>query len=1074
MPVDLPLLLTKLRPPRAGAVRLPRARLAARLRRACEHRLTLLQAPAGYGKTTLLAGLAGGATPIAWYSVGDEDTDPPRFLAYLLEALRLALPGLSTRPAAVLEDCRRNPHATDWTPVVDVLVNALETALEGPLLLVLDDYDTVARQPGLAALVHRLLQHQPLHLHLLLAARQPVELPGLHAWRARGEVLELGRRELGLDAEEITALFNDGYRRPISAEQAAELQALTEGWPIAVQLFAQGGAPGAARLPAPALPPAALFDFLALEIFAALPAPLRRFLGDIAVLRRLDVAACLAVSADPDAADHLRRLAGQDLFLSEAGDDHYRLHQLFQAFLLSRPEVRAGLTGRHLRAAAHYAGRGDPAEAIHHYLRAEAFDEAAALIERSGEDMLAAGRLETVQRWIEALPTTSRAPRLEVYLADIARLRGRFKDALRRYRSAERRWRAQGDAAGRVRSLRGLALVYLDTVRAPRAQRLLEAALALVDPARDPAEYDRLLMLLAENRLNLGQPDQAESLLRRALRRGHPLPGEDMLRLRLLLRTGRLNEAGVQLAERWEQEHRRVSHSPRSHRETGLMLSLVQSMRGEAAAARRTASSTVQLGEQLGSPLVVGLAYARLGHALQIAPSDPTGDPAGQRAQALAAYQQAAGWFDRLDVRRARAELMLGVARLRGMAGDLEAAREAAREAAEVARWAGDRWLAALVALIEAAALVSAGRLAEALPGLQDTRAAAETCGDRFTEAASLLWLTLVHQRRDDTGALKAAGERLLDLCESHGYDFLLTRASLFGLPDPRLALPALLALRRLGTRPGYLEAVLARLGLAQLRLHPGYQLRVQALGGFQVWRGDEPVAAREWRRGIARELFQLLLSAPGRWFQREELMETLRPESAPDQARSDFKAALNSLNRAIEPLRVSDEGFTYIDRDQSAYRLRPEADLWYDVAAFEQAARAGLAADDRTALERALALYRGDYLPEAPAHHWVLAERERLRELYLRAGGRLGELWLAAGDLSAVLELAHRLLRADPCWEEAHRLLIRALAAQGHRAAALRAFDSCAARLRAELDVAPSPATLALQRDLLPAGDAD
>lgn len=1080
MSVDQPLLLTKLRPPRPNRQRLERPRLSERLGTIVEHRLTLVQAPAGYGKTTLLGMLGADPNPPAWYTLGEEDADPPRFLAYLLAALAQRLPQLSPLPSALLEELRAQTAVADWTPVIDALANALEGALVQPLLLVLDDCEPIARQPALTALLARLLQHQPELLHLVMVSRQPVELQGLHTWRARGEVLEITRHDLALSPEETSALLCEVHGAAIEPEEARALHGFTEGWPIAVQLIGQSlqrrgtSAAATAQLLRDSQPEhGALFGYLAEEIFGAQPPSLRRFLTEISVLRRLDDAACAAVTGRADAAATLQLLADQDLFVTPLGEGHYRFHQLFHAFLQSRPEAAEGRRVRHQLAARHYDRLGDRPEAIYHYLQAEDFDAAAEAVEGAGEEALAAGRLDTVGRWVEALPAAVRQdhPALEIYLADIARLRGRFDEALERYRGAEAAWRERGQRAGVARSLRGQALVYLDTVRATQAQGLLEAALELTDPEQDAAEHRRLLMLLAENRVNLGQPAQAEALWRQARSQSRVLPGEEMLQVRILVRSGRLQQARELLRQRWREELKAGAdgHSPRSHRETGLMLSLVASMTGDAAQARDCARSTVSIGQQLRSPLVVGLAYARLGHAWQITAPDPAGaDLAASREQALAAYQEAAGWFERLDVRRARAELMLGVARLRGLAGDLEAAREAAAEAAEVARWAGDSWLEALVQLTEATALVSAGRIAQALLLLEACRDTVRAGGDRHTEAACLLWLAMAHHAQDEPAQLEAAGARLLELCEADDRDFLLTRATLFGLPDPHRALPMLLALRRAGVRVSYIDALLTRLGLPELRLHPGYRLGLRALGGFEVWRGEVEVDARAWRRSIARELFQLLLSKPGRWFQRDELMEALRPESSPERARSDFKAALNSLNKAIEPVRCSDEAFAYIDRDQTAYRIRPQADLWYDVSAFESAARRGLEADEMATLERAVTLYRGDYLPEAPAHDWVLAERERLRELYLRAGCRLAALQLEDGRANAALELAQTLLGYDPCWEEAHRLVIRALAGLGNRAAALRAFETCAARLRAELDVEPAPATRELQRQLL------
>ncbi len=135
------LLRTRLAPPRLHRRLLPRPALTAKLREALDYRLTLVQAGTGYGKSTALAALAEDSGPIlcAWYSIAEADTDPQRFLSYLIAAFRLHLPALSDSPTAILQEIATNGHNDAWPRVVDALVNSLADALDGPALLVLDD-----------------------------------------------------------------------------------------------------------------------------------------------------------------------------------------------------------------------------------------------------------------------------------------------------------------------------------------------------------------------------------------------------------------------------------------------------------------------------------------------------------------------------------------------------------------------------------------------------------------------------------------------------------------------------------------------------------------------------------------------------------------------------------------------------------------------------------------------------------------------------------------------------------------------------------------------------------------------
>ncbi len=208
-------------------------------------------------------------------------------------------------------------------------------------------------------------------------------------------------------------------------------------------------------------------------------------------------------------------------------------------------------------------------------------------------------------------------PLLQAFLGDVYRLRSRFDEALNWYAAAERAWRATGDVAGISRALRGQALVYLDTVRPTQAESLLEEALRLMDGMDDRAARSRLLELIAENKLNMGKPDQAEVFREQAQQLRAAGPTEDSLSVRVKLRTGQLDEA-QRILEEWAEAERDHVHAPRAHRETMLILSLIHALRGQADHALTSAQEGIALGERLNSPFVTAVAHIRLAHALQL------------------------------------------------------------------------------------------------------------------------------------------------------------------------------------------------------------------------------------------------------------------------------------------------------------------------------------------------------------------------------------------------------------------------------------------------------------------------
>lgn len=1071
------ILRSKLTPPRPPRHVLLRAALTARLRAALECRLTLVQAGTGYGKTTALAALADGSIPLFWYSADEQDADAQRWLAHLIACFRLGLPRLSDAPLALLRERHADEARRSLQQVLDALLNALHETLSAPSLLVIDDAHLITAAAESGALLERLIEFAPPALHLVLATRYPLPWAGLARWRARGDVLEINRAQLAFTVEEIATLFRETYGLACSADEISALADKTEGWPIALQMVWQGLRNGVAGDAATLLAQgpttlAALFDYLACDVLGKLPPTIATFLRETAVLRELTPEACAAVTGRDDSADLLQQIDELNLFIVALGERHYRYHHLFHDFLRQQAAAEPdALRARHVRAAQFFAARGTADEAIFHWLAAGEHAAAAVAIAQAGERVLRQGQLATLLGWIDALPPAivAEQPALQALLGDAYRLRSRFDEALAWYQQAEQTWRARGDLSGVSRALRGQALVFLDQVRPAQAEHLLQEALRISDRIADRQAQARLLTMLAENKLNLGKPAEAEHLRAAARALRDEGPGEDLLSVRVKLRTGQLDTA-QRLLEAWT-DTRAPTLPPKGQREALLILALIHVLRGQAAPGQARAEQGLALSQELQSPFGTAVAQMRLGHARQLqACTAPPAQRATLLAEAARCYETAVALGDELSVRRIRAEAMWGLTRLAGFHGDPQTAQRRAAEGVEVCVWAGDQWLAAMIELTLGASLLLAGQDEAATELLSRVLAAFRGCGDRFGQAATRLWLALAYHRQGQVAALLACLDELLALGETQRYDFLFGAApTLLGPPDPRCLVPLLVTARHHGRHAAYARRLLAGLGLSSVQIHPGYQLRVWTLGQFRVARGEQEVEPRDWQRDKARQLFQLLLTCRDRWLQRDEIAELLWPHLSPEAAARDFKVALNALNKALEPGRAPDAPFAFVVRDGTAYRLRPEADLWLDAAAFEEGCREGLRLLDRDAaagmarLSAALELYGGEYLPDALYEDWALVTRDRLRALFLHAATRLAEAWLERERLDASIALVQRMLGYDRCWEPAYRLLLRIYARQGNRALIERVYQRCAATLQEQLGIDPSPETVRL-----------
>ena len=1068
---------TKLVPPRLSKLTLPRQRLTQRLLDAQNHRLTIIQAGTGYGKSTALATLASSQAEASlnfvWYRLETEDSDAQPFLLHLLHGFGIALPHLSDAPLAALEAWGQQGQQPSWTAVIDNLINELARELTQPTFLVLDDAHLINDSSEPIRILDRLIGLAPDNLHVILSSRYPLALPSLVTWRVKGQVLEIGQEELAFTPAEIDALFRDTYGHALSLEQATMVINRIEGWPIALHLIWQqlqrdGGASLAQALSQLSGSASDLFQFLAQEVLAQQPDDIQVFLRDTAVLREMTTPLCNQLRRRQDSQQLLRYLLEKGLFVVNLGNGYVRYHHLFRELLLSQltPDETESL---HQQAAAIYQQQGEEEEAAYHLLAARAHDKAAVLLATLGRRMVRLGRLDTLAGWIGSLPPDilGHYPALLTYLGDIARLRSRFDEALGWYQQAEQRSRTQGDRRGIGQALRGQARVYLDTVNPTKGEELLQEALRLSDGQEDRESQARLLELLAENLLNQGRMPEAENYQTQARALREQGPGTAELPVRLLLRTGRLAEAREMLEAQAEIEEQAPVLRPRAHRETLLLLSLILAYQGEAKAALQTAVAGTKRGQELNSQFITAVGYCRQGHAWLLHKNE-----AGFK-QATDCFQQGITLSEELDVPRLKVEAFWGLCQAHGFPGDHGTALNFAKEGIAMARLYGDEWVEMSIRLTMGATYALLGMGQEANEWLAHAGTGFQECSDTFGETAVRLWRCLLWHQTGDETRLKRDLDELLTLVARHQYEFLFQQRTLLGPPDPRTLVPLLLFARKRGEHATTAEAILTQLGLAQLELHPGFQLRIQTLGAFRIWQGNEKLPSRAWRRKKARQLLQLLLTFRGTLLHRDQIAEMLWPELNPEGAVRDFKIAFSAMCSVLEPNRKRNAPSAFVVRDGSRYGLRQEADIWLDAAEFERLADLGdqqYPKDIKQAVElyeTAVSLYEGDYLQAYPYETWSHEERERLRSRYLQTADRLAQWFATQEAWERVVTLCQTILQKDDCWENAYQLLIQAYIQQDNRIQAVRTYQRCEAALQDGLGVPPASATVQLYQTI-------
>ena len=470
----MPLLLTKLYIPRAHPDLVERPWLIERLNEGLRRNLTLVSAPAGYGKTTSLSTWIGKTRmPCAWVSLDERDNDPARFWSYFIAALQTLHPGAGSTARAMLQSPQPPPVETALSDLINEIA-----LLPEDFLFVLDDFHAV-KDPQINAGLVFLLENFPPHMHLVVSSRvdPPFPLPLL---RGRRQLLEVRLDDLRFRAGEIAFFINQIMGLDLSAADIAALEKLSEGWVAGLQLAAlslQGSKDVPQFLNSFSGSDRFVFDYLAQEVLARQGEQVRRFLISTSILERLNEDLCRAVlSAEESETGELEAqsetastralepLPASEIYpilhyLEEANLflvplDHqrqwYRYHHLFSGFLLAQLEREADqgtIAGMHQRASRWYAQRGYPSEAVSHALAARDYEAVAALIRGSAEQLFEQSELITLLGWLSDLPeeiiagearlsaifawaltATSRFGEVEPHLENIERLLGAAAD----------------------------------------------------------------------------------------------------------------------------------------------------------------------------------------------------------------------------------------------------------------------------------------------------------------------------------------------------------------------------------------------------------------------------------------------------------------------------------------------------------------------------------------------------------------------------------------------------------------------------------------------------------------------
>ena len=399
-----PILATKLYIPPSSPNMVFRPRLTGLLNNGLYRKLTLISAPAGFGKTTLMGEWAATCErQVAWLSLDEADGDPIRFLTYITAALRRVSTDIGGEVLGILQTAQQSAVE----PILNILLNET-AAVTSDFLLVLDDYHRIDSK-ACDDIVAYLIEHLPPQMRLVITTREDPQLP-LARLRARDQLTELRAADLRFTPSEASG-FLQGMGINLSPEDVASLEDRTEGWIAGLQLAAlsmQGHQDTARFIQAFTGDHRYIMDYLVEEVLQRQPESTRSFLLQTAILDQLNGSLCDAVTGQQNGGARLEALQRGNLFVVPLDDKRqwYRYHHLFaevlHTYLLA--EQPDQIPALHRRASAWFEQNGAPTDAVRHALAASDFSLAADQIERAFPAMARNRQEAVLLGWLEALP----------------------------------------------------------------------------------------------------------------------------------------------------------------------------------------------------------------------------------------------------------------------------------------------------------------------------------------------------------------------------------------------------------------------------------------------------------------------------------------------------------------------------------------------------------------------------------------------------------------------------------------------------------------------------------------------
>ncbi|MDY6837594.1 MAG: BTAD domain-containing putative transcriptional regulator [Thermodesulfobacteriota bacterium] len=1100
--------IPKVVPPRLPHI-LERPRLTKLLKQNNHKKLLLILGQGAQGKTTLAASYVKNATtPSAWLNLDRGESDPVNLFHLLVQALQYIsqetdLSSILDYPSMAMGPRAEMPLYRDW-------VQALFERIPKPMQIVLDGLDRLSPEAPSFGLLQVMLEDAPEDVCLLMLSREmpPLEI---HYLEIKQEAFLLTNKDLAFTLAEVKKFFRDVRNMTLPSDQWSKVHETTEGWIGGLILLSEAisrkirepkgeytfddNADGFSKQ---------VFRYFGDEVLAAQSKPVREFLVKSSIADAIEPEFMNELLGAPEGDEILRDLERRNLFTQSVYDKTkgwlYRYHQMFREFLNSKLEAETRDEERRsllFKAGTLSEQRGELEDSIKYYLRAKAFPEAVAIIERMGMDVLRKGRIGDLAQWLESLPEeVQENPWLLLFLSMTRRFT-EVKENVTRLKKALTLFEEHGDVRGQLLALAYLIEAVITRGRdpIPLAVLLEQGDTLLGSLTSDQHPYERAVLWFSlgfGHMIRGGNPRKGAWACQNAYLLSKNL-GDLPLQINALVHSvNNLSSLGefpqadkfCETLEKLVDKHT-YPELRTLYRIAASQLFILEGFSEKAKAMVDMARADIERHGLLYLYPVM-LLYDLISKAQleEFAEAEEAGNRLMSFSLSmdnLFLYGDAAlflglSYYHKEDFQEARAML------------------EKSREILSSDEARAD-WQFSLAHILTSLVSYHLGESKSTEKKLHEVLDYHNDMSSHFFMVESRFAMALLKWKEDRATEVARHLQAGFKIAKERGYEHFMLLSSkdlvrvctlaielevseavgyAVHLLSTRLASKAGSELERLSDHPNAKIRKRVRETRKAIHLKNVPHLHIQTLGGFRVFRDEALLEDREWQGSQPKLLLKAIIARGSGKVSKELLMEDLWPDALPSKGETNFRVTLHRLRKALEPEINKTFGSSYILLEDGFLSLH-ESLCQVDAEAFLSLCEEGKREEKRGHVRNALSLYheaaqlyQGDFLAEDLYALWAQEKRRELRSKYVALLNKMAGLYEARGASRKAIASYKALIQTDPLLEGAYQKLMTLYSNLGKRSAALGVYDECRKALKAGLDTEPDKVTTSLYNKIL------